>query len=51
MGLLFSLWDMANGMNVCLNHSRPSLLSVHPLGDVAMPPIGAVRSESAGVGP
>jgi hypothetical protein len=51
MGSSFILCVVANGTKVCLNHSRPSLLSVQPLGDVTTAPIGTSRLESAGMGP
>jgi hypothetical protein len=36
MGVSLTLWPLANGMNVSVNHAMPISLSVQPLGDIAI---------------
>ncbi len=51
MGASITLWLLANGMNVSMNHMVPISLSVQPLGDVAIAAILLDRLGKEGVGP
>jgi len=50
-GALATLWLLANGMNVSVNHAMPILLLVQPLGDVVIAVILPDRSGNEGMGP
>jgi hypothetical protein len=51
MGALATLWSLANGMNVSMNHAVLISLSVQPLGDVVIAAISPDRSGNEGMGP
>src|SRR5216683_2005935 len=50
-GASATLWLLANGMNVSMNHAMLISLSVQPLGDVAIAAILPDTSGNEGVGP
>src|SRR6266853_4773006 len=50
-GASVTLWLLANGMNVSVNHAVPISLSVQPLGDVAIAAILPDRWGNERVGP
>ena len=49
-GTLATLWSLANGIKVSMNHAVPILLSVQPLGDVAIAVILLDRLGNEGMG-
>ena len=48
MGAVFTLWLLANGMKDSMNQAVPILLSVQPLGDVAIAEIVLDRVRNEG---
>jgi len=44
-GASVTLWSLANGINISMNHAVPILLSVQPLGDIA---IAAILKDGLG---
>ena len=51
MGMSATLWLLANGMKVSMNHAVPISLLVQLLGDVAIAAILPERSGNEGMGP
>ncbi len=50
IGTSATLWSLANSINVSVNQAVPILLSVQPLGDVAIAAILLDRSGNEGKG-
>ena len=51
MGAVFTLWLLANGMKDSMNQAVPILLSVQPLGDIAIAEIMPDRVGNEGTHP